>query len=109
MDLLAGALRDVLQGVRSDGRVPRHLATRLREAVSGERRQREEIPSQDITSAIPAFETLPEATRQSLYAAVLSDDSWSMLFRRATLRQVLTRAVRTTGLKIPRATGAFGD
>jgi len=102
MDLLAGALRDVLQSVQSDGRVPRHIATRLRDVVADQRRQTGEIPSQDIISALPAFETLSEAARQSLYATVLSDDSWSMLFRRATWRQVLTRAVRTIGMKIPR-------
>jgi hypothetical protein len=52
--------------------------------------------------ALPAFDTLPEATRQSLFATVIKDDSWSMAFRRATWRQGLTRAIRTAALKIPR-------
>jgi hypothetical protein len=55
----------------------------------------------DVVSALPAFETLSDAARRSLYDTVLTDDWWSMWFRRATLRQVLTRAVRTAGLKIP--------
>ena len=61
IDLLAGALRDALQSVRSDGRVAHDIATRLRDAVAEQRRRRGETPSQDIVSALPAFETLSEA------------------------------------------------
>jgi hypothetical protein len=100
MDLIASALSDALHNVRRDGRVPQPVAARLRAAVLEERRHRVEPPAQEIVNALPAFEALSNDARRSLYAAVLGDDSWSMLFRRAAWRQVLTRAVRTIGLKI---------
>jgi hypothetical protein len=101
IDLLAGALSETLKSVRSDGRVPHHTAALLRNAFTEQKHRGEETQPQDIVSALPAFETLSEVTRQSLYATVRNDDWWSMLFRRASWRQVLTRAVRTAGLRIP--------
>lgn len=101
MNVLAGALRDVLHSVRSDGRVPRSVAVRLRTAASELKGRRAEPPTQEILNALPAFETLPGDARQSLYATVLNDDSWNMWLRRAAWRQALTRAARTIAMKIP--------
>jgi hypothetical protein len=102
MELLVGALRDALQRVGSDGRVPREIASRLRAAVVQQRRGREMTSSGDLIGALPAFDTLPEAARQSLFATVASDDSWSMALRRANWRQALTRAIRTAALRVSR-------
>jgi hypothetical protein len=101
MDVLVGALRDALNAVRSDGRVPRPVASRVRAAVLEQRRRRAEPPAQEIVDALPAFETLSDDARQSLYAVVRRDDEWSMWLRRAKWRQALTRAARTLALKIP--------
>jgi hypothetical protein len=81
--------------------VPETVAERIRAAVLKERRQQVEPNAQDIVTALPDFDTLSDNARKSLYDAVLGDDSWSMLFRRASWRQVLTRAVRTIAVKIP--------
>jgi hypothetical protein len=66
-----------------------------------EQRRRGESFAQEVLAALPPFETLPDAARESLYSAVRTDDSWSMWFRHSVWRQALTRSVRTSGLKIP--------
>jgi hypothetical protein len=101
MDVLAGALRDALLNVRPDGRVPRAAAARVRSAILARQRQGTAPPIREIVGALPAFDTLSADARRSLNATVFSDDSWSMWFRRATWRQVLTRTVRTAGRRIP--------
>jgi hypothetical protein len=101
MTLLVDALRDVLQSVRRDGRVPGHAAARLRAAVREQRRGRAEPPPAAIVGALPPVETLSDNARQSLYAAVVRDDSWSMWLRRAAWRQAVTRAARTISMKVP--------
>lgn len=101
MDLLVDALRDALHSVKSDGRVPGRIAARLRAAVREQQSRRVEPPAQAIVGALPAFETLPDVARQSLYATVLKDDSWSMWLRRAAWRHALIRATRTVAAKIP--------
>src|SRR4051812_38380790 len=101
MELVVLALREALQRVASDGRVPRDIASRLRAALIQQKRQRAMMPSGQLIDALPAFETLPETTRQSLFATVSRDDSWSMALRRANWRQGLTRAIRSANLKIP--------
>jgi len=101
MNMLAGAVRDALNNVRSDGRVPRHIAARLRAAALEQRRGGAEPPAQEIVAALPPFEKLPEHARRSLYRTVLSDDSWSMWLRRASWRQVLARATRAAAMRVP--------
>jgi hypothetical protein len=102
MNSLIGALRDALHGVGDDGRVPHRIAARLRTAAREAQRRQGEPATQEVVASLPPFGTLPPVARQNLVATVLSDDSWSMWFRRAVWRQTLTRATRTTGLKIPR-------
>jgi hypothetical protein len=102
MQPLVGALRDALQRIGSEGRVPREIAKRLRSAVIEHRGRREMTSSSELIEGLPAFDTLSEAARQTLLATVVSDDWWSMAFRRAYWRQALTRAIRTAVLRIPR-------
>jgi hypothetical protein len=102
MNSLVGALRDTLHSVRSDGRVPRDVAARLRAAAKEQRRRRAEPPAHEIVRALPAFDTLPADARHSLHATVLRDDSWSMWLRRAAWRHAVTRTARTIAMRIPR-------
>jgi hypothetical protein len=100
MDPLVHSLHDAFESVRSDGLVPRSVASRLR-AVLGQRGRGSDPAPHEIVSALPAFETLPANARQSLYATVLGDDSWSMWLRRAAWRHALVRAGRTVVARIP--------
>jgi hypothetical protein len=102
MDSVVAAVRDVLLGVAHDGSVPRGLSARLRTAVTESGAGRIRAATTEIVNALPAFDTLPAATRKALHAGVLADDTWSMRFRRASWRQALTRAVRTLGLRFSR-------
>jgi hypothetical protein len=101
MDSLVDALRDTLLGVRTDGRVSRNIAVRLRSAVTANQDQQDTVSLQEVLDAMPAFDNLPISTQQDLYAIVRIDDSWSMWFRRATFRQTLTRVLRTVASRTP--------
>jgi len=65
MGMRAGALRDVLQSVRCDGRVLRHIATRLRDAVASGRRSRASAPN---LRAAPGAPIQPAAEEAALRA-----------------------------------------
>ncbi len=98
---LTSALRDVLQSVRHDGRVPSDVAARLR-AVARDHQQKGTTPDPfDVVGSLPAFDSLSPDARRGVLATIAADDSWSMRLRRAVLRQTLTRAVRTAGARIP--------
>jgi hypothetical protein len=103
MDQLAAALADTLQRVRSDGRVPRDVAARLRAAAGA--RDGEPPDLDAVVAALPAFDSLPEPSRRSLYDIVLGDDAWSMWLRRASWRHALVRTSRTIAAKLPASFG----
>jgi hypothetical protein len=101
MDVLVTALGDALHSVRSNGRVPAAVAARLRAAARDQQSRGADLPVAAIVAGLPPFESLPDAARQALYAAVLRDDSWSMWLRRPAWRHALIRATRTVAMKIP--------
>ena len=105
LEQLVNSLREILHGVRSDGRIPRDVATRFRAVVREHQNRRVEVAMEDVFCRLPAFETLSHDAKKGLYATVESDDKWSMMFRRFVPRQVLTRAVRTAGRNTPSSLG----
>lgn len=98
---LADVLHEVLQHVRQDNRIPANIAARLRSVAREHQGQGTPNPLQ-IVGSLPAFDSLSQQARQSIFAMISRDDYWSMLLRRSVLRQTLTRAVRKTGMNIPR-------
>ena len=101
MDVI-DAVREAVNSVRSNGRVPRQAAARLRAAIRQHQDNGQEPPVQDIVGGLPPFESLPADVQENLYATVLNDDWWSMRLRRAGWRQAFARTTRTAAVKLER-------